>query len=201
MFDNISPVFIGWLGPLTIITPVTLLLRRWLGRPYLFAGLLYTASIITAIIIDVSLDISDRESAIVAGFRAPLVYCLLFTAVIAFYRYVLRRSFTEEPERGWPERLILSAGGLASGALIGGIIGLLLGTVIAFWLVTNIALQTIAPFYWHEQLVTRYLAGQEDKLFDLIIYLIGAVGLLVGGFSGQRAVQPKGVDQSESAEL
>jgi hypothetical protein len=59
-----------------------------------------------------------------------------------------------------------------------------------------VAINLVVPFYWHERVLARYLAGQEDKLFDVIIYTVGALGLRLGGLWGRYAALP---DQEEKA--
>lgn len=180
MIEAIPPVLIGWCGPLVIIIPFTLIFRHWLPWPWRFLAFVYTISILTGIWVDFTKDISDRNSALVAGFYAPLIYCVLFGLLSIFYHYFIRHKVTElDPTAvNTLEKFFLATGGLLSGLLIGGVIGLLIGAIFTFVALAYVNLRLIL-------LLGQYFS---DPTIDLILesgtYFFGVLGAIVGGIIG-----------------
>ena len=182
MLDSISPLFIGWCGPLFVIIPITLVLRRWLGRPILFAAIVYTLSIICGIVVDLSTDVSDRGSAIVAAFYAPLLICIIMMMGILFYRTILRKGlYKTAPDRlNTIEKGLLALGGLLSGALLGGLLGLFVGAFFSFFAATGAALELVL---WTGLTPTD---EQVDLMFNFGIYTFALIGVILGGVIGSK---------------
>ena len=180
MLDSISPVLIGWVGPLVILIPYTIVFGRWMQHPLRFAAFVYTLSIFTGILFAISGNVTDRESATIAGVYAPIVYALLFSCLSIFYRYIVRRELIEiAPDTvNILERLLLAGGGVISGLLIGGVIGLLVGAVLSFFLLAFFAINLFFRF-------GAIFTDQSNDLFlEAGIYLCGVIGAAVGGFLG-----------------
>ncbi len=92
MFNFISPLFIGWCGPLFVMIPFASLCRKWLGKPTLFVATVYTLAIISGIIADLAANIGHCESTIVAALYALLLICLILSLVLLFYRTILHKG-------------------------------------------------------------------------------------------------------------
>lgn len=58
----------------------------------LIAAIIYTLSIFSEIVVDLAQDISNRGSALVAAFYAPLLFCLLFSFLLLYYRAILHKG-------------------------------------------------------------------------------------------------------------
>ena len=145
MLDSISPIFIGWCGPLFVIIPFTLVLHRWLGRPILFAVIVYTLSIISGIVVDLATDVSNRGSAMVTALWAPLLISIILMIGILFYRTILLNGlYKTAPDRlNTLEKALFALGGSLSGALLGGLFGLFVGAFFSFLAATGAALELV----------------------------------------------------------
>jgi hypothetical protein len=199
MLDTIPPFLIGWVGPLVSIVPFTVLVRKSLRRPILFACFVYFISIVTGIAFAVTEVMDDRESATVAGVHAPVIYCLLLYFTGLFYRYFIRgqlRLISGNSVQGIErvERVFLALGAGLSGAFVGGLIGLTLGGIFSFIGVTFI---NIAYF------LDGLLLSEANSLFLLEngIYIFGALGALAGGLvgAGQLEEKPAAIEEKPAA--
>ena len=180
MIDNISPVFIGWCGPLFVIVPYAIILRRWLRRPVLFAFVVYILSIVSGVIVDLTQDISNQGSAIVAALYAPILVCILLSLFILFYRTILRKGlYKNAPDRlNTIEKQLLALGGTLSGALIGGLMGLVVGAFISFYSASIIGLSLVL---WTGLTLTD---ERVDLIFNVGIYTIALIGVILGMIIG-----------------
>jgi hypothetical protein len=87
---------IGFGGPILILVAFQLMFWRGVGRAWLRLLLVYIFSVTTGILSDVIWRIGGTPSAFIAGVGAPLVYCLLFTVLLATKR-------TDSTQEGTPE--------------------------------------------------------------------------------------------------
>ncbi len=122
-----AEVLIGWLGPLVVLVPLGLILRRWLRAPLAFTGAVYAASILGGVLAMEGFGLSNRASARLAGFVLPVALSALGLVVVAVGRRLGPRWLGERGAvavgRGW-SLVGRSAGGAVAGAALGVFAGL-----------------------------------------------------------------------------
>ncbi len=90
--NNLSPIAIGWLGPLLIIIVILVLGGRKLPYSNETSAFTYVFSILTGIVVDLTRDISNAESAMVAGIYTPPAFFAQFTFITIFRDLYVKHS-------------------------------------------------------------------------------------------------------------
>lgn len=170
-FATLPPEVIGFGGPLVVVGVAWLLLGQWLPQPaWGAAAIAAVASMLTGGLAGMLTDIDNRESALLAGVYAPVVYLVLLLFVGGVL--ALRRTPgdpTSDARDAWATRVV---GGMG-GAAVGSVVGVLLGVVVAF--VFAVAVLLFSPGVTPGQ--RPQAAG--STMFDVVLALsMGGTGLL-----------------------
>lgn len=181
-----SPFLIGWGGPLLILGLFVLINRPWMCHPYRVAVVTYALSILTGILISVTQDVTDLGGATIAGVYAPIGYAFVFTALnvvhVILKRFGLEYQFTGE--RYAFLRKMTRWGGVAVGAFIGGVIGLIVGGGLSL---------LIALVFQIDPFPTNTVLSELDVnlVISVSIYFFGAVGVFAGAIYWLTVADPR----------